>query len=630
MTTLYGNFTLSSNANDSFLSSVPDDVMMFPDSNSQRIHIGVNKGVGPAVCVTSNGIGVAGQSNPQAPLDVLGNLTLNGYSIAAGNVGMFRNRIINGDMRVNQRGPASNFAYANGSGYNLDRFQCTVAGSSAYAVSQSNVSVGAFRTACAVRCTLSNGTLASGDSYVPVEQVVEGVNIVDLGWGTVNAVPATVSFSMLTTTIAQPLFLSVRNGVQQQPSSAALSNAQAGSNDTFTYNGSTYVASASSEGGSTYLAECGFTPSTAGWASTGPLYSSGTYTGSASTTVSGSAVTGEWLQLLYPYSFSLASYMVTNSSSTAQVPTSWVVAGSTNGSTWTLVDAQSAVSWAFVGQTQTYTPAPSAAQYSYFRFIAKTIDGGSYNVSTRLAFYSSPLASYVVPFTPSSANAWQSYTFSIPGPTTGTWATDTTAGLIVGVSTCAGALYQAPSGSTWVSGSYLATSASASGFNTSTSSALLLTGLQLERGTMATPFEFRPYALELALCQRYFWGVINASTTSATSLGVACSSTTGALPLPVTHPVTMRANATMSASTATNSFWFFGQGNGNTISSVQEANSAVLYTWCPTAVNAGGSNVITPTPRAAYVNFVASGNTSGFAETIMMAPGASILFSAEL
>ncbi len=77
-TALYGNFTLSSNANDSFLSSVPDDVMIFPDSNSQRVHIGVNKGVAPAICVTSNGVGVGGQSNPQYPLDVLGQAHFSG------------------------------------------------------------------------------------------------------------------------------------------------------------------------------------------------------------------------------------------------------------------------------------------------------------------------------------------------------------------------------------------------------------------------------------------------------------------------------------------------------------------------------------------------------------------------
>jgi len=33
---------------------------------------------------------------------------------------------------------------------------------------------------------------------------------------------------------------------------------------------------------------------------------------------------------------------------------------------------------------------------------------------------------------------------------------------------------------------------------------ILITGVQLEKGTVATPFEYRPYATELALCQRYY------------------------------------------------------------------------------------------------------------------------------
>ena len=41
------------------------------------------------------------------------------------------------------------------------------------------------------------------------------------------------------------------------------------------------------------------------------------------------------------------------------------------------------------------------------------------------------------------------------------------------------------------------------GLNT-TATELHLTGVQLEEGTVATPFEHRPYGLELSLCQRYF------------------------------------------------------------------------------------------------------------------------------
>jgi hypothetical protein len=82
-TPVYGNFTLSSNTNDTFLSTTVDDLLVYPDSNSQRMHIGVNKGVGAAMCVTSNGVGVGGQSNPHYPLDILGTAHVSGATYTA-------------------------------------------------------------------------------------------------------------------------------------------------------------------------------------------------------------------------------------------------------------------------------------------------------------------------------------------------------------------------------------------------------------------------------------------------------------------------------------------------------------------------------------------------------------------
>jgi hypothetical protein len=67
-----------------------------------------------------------------------------------------------------------------------------------------------------------------------------------------------------------------------------------------------------------------------------------------------------------------------------------------------------------------------------------------------------------------------------------------------------------------------------------------ITGAQLEAGTEPTPFEQRPIGAELALCQRYYWRVVNDnSNTFMMGNGNAASSTNVSISVP--HPVRMRA-----------------------------------------------------------------------------------------
>jgi hypothetical protein len=114
---------------------------------------------------------------------------------------------------------------------------------------------------------------------------------------------------------------------------------------------------------------------------------------------------------------------------------------------------------------------------------------------------------YVSAYTISSANTWTYITLNIPGPTTGTWATDNTTSLNCIWDLGAGTLYSIAAGS-WTSASEILGLTGGVKFFTNSSATYYLTGVQLEIGDVATPFEFLPYDVQLRQVQRYFqkWG----------------------------------------------------------------------------------------------------------------------------
>lgn len=112
--------------------------------------------------------------------------------------------------------------------------------------------------------------------------------------------------------------------------------------------------------------------------------------------------------------------------------------------------------------------------------------------------------SYVATYTISAANTWQYVTLTVPGPTTGTWNTTNGVGIFAGFDLGAGASRQTTA-NTWSSGAsfFCATSGTVNWIST-TGATFYLTGVQLEPGTVATPFERRDFGRELAMCQRYY------------------------------------------------------------------------------------------------------------------------------
>jgi hypothetical protein len=108
--------------------------------------------------------------------------------------------------------------------------------------------------------------------------------------------------------------------------------------------------------------------------------------------------------------------------------------------------------------------------------------------------------SYPFSYTINSANTWEKETITITGDTSGTWATDNTAGISVQFGLGVGATFSGTAGA-WAGANYSSATGATSVIGTS-GATFYITGVQLEKGSTATSFDYRPY--ELVLCQRYY------------------------------------------------------------------------------------------------------------------------------
>jgi hypothetical protein len=109
--------------------------------------------------------------------------------------------------------------------------------------------------------------------------------------------------------------------------------------------------------------------------------------------------------------------------------------------------------------------------------------------------------SYPFSYTIPSANTWTQISVTIVGETTGTWLTNNGRGIQVIFSIGAGATVSSTAGA-WAAGSFQSATGAVSVVGTS-GATFYITGVQLEVGSSATSFEYRPFGTELALCQRY-------------------------------------------------------------------------------------------------------------------------------
>ena len=126
--------------------------------------------------------------------------------------------------------------------------------------------------------------------------------------------------------------------------------------------------------------------------------------------------------------------------------------------------------------------------------------------------------SYPFTYTISSANTWTQITTTIAGPTVGTWTSDNTGGIYVFFDLGCGTNFRATAGA-WSAGNYIGATGATTYPISTTGGTFYLTGVQLEVGTVATPFERQIYSTQLAQCQRYYQTVSDMMVQGYTGAG---------------------------------------------------------------------------------------------------------------
>jgi hypothetical protein len=115
---------------------------------------------------------------------------------------------------------------------------------------------------------------------------------------------------------------------------------------------------------------------------------------------------------------------------------------------------------------------------------------------------------YVATYTIDVANTWEKKTTTVVGDTTGTWLVDSGIGLEVTFNLGMGTQYDATAGS-WQALAARYSTSDAIDFAANSGATLRVTGVQLEVGDVATPFEQRPIGVELDLCFRYYQKMVD-------------------------------------------------------------------------------------------------------------------------
>jgi len=218
---------------------------------------------------------------------------------------------------------------------------------------------------------------------------------------------------------------------------------------------------------------------------------------------------------------------------------------------------------------------------------------------------------YPFTYTISSANTWTQASVTIAGDTSGTWVGSTNGiGVQVQFSIGTGSSASGTAGA-WTATNFDSATGAVSVVGTA-SATFYITGVQLEKGSTATSFDYRPYGTEFALCQRYYFALNTANVGSNGSYFTGVNRGTS-LQGHISPPQPMRTAPSLTSSGTTTFFVQNGSSNLN----------------CTTAATIGSSTGGSQTIM--IVSGAYSSYTAGYGGQMIDQSGASFLnFSAEL
>ena len=171
---------------------------------------------------------------------------------------------------------------------------------------------------------------------------------------------------------------------------------------------------------------------------------------------------------------------------------------------------------------------------------------------------------YPFTYTISSANTWTSISVTIAGDTSGTWVNDSGLGIRIVWGLGVGSTYTATATGAWQATGVLFSASGCVNVVSTSGATFYITGVQLEKGSTATSFDYRPYTTELQLCQRYLPAFTAISGTTGPLPGMGTALGTNCV-LIFNHPVPARVPGS-GVVVSSNSHFNFSNNDGNSAS----------------------------------------------------------------